>query len=93
MPTKKRRVGFIPRNDVLEIIGKLSFENNLSYSKIVCILVEEALFKRGILTAMDKEDCLTKNKISDNNYSIDSDSYKKFIMFLKFQEKLKESGI
>ena len=26
MPTKKRRVGFIPRSDVFEIINKLSFE-------------------------------------------------------------------
>tara|TARA_A100001011_G_scaffold111954_1_gene118431 strand:- start:378 stop:755 length:378 start_codon:yes stop_codon:yes gene_type:complete len=48
MPTKKRRVGFIPRNDVLDIINKLSFESNLSISKIISILVEEALYKRGI---------------------------------------------
>ena len=48
MPTKKRRVGFIPRNDVLEIINKLSVDNNLSYSKIINILVEEALYKRGL---------------------------------------------
>ena len=49
MPTRKRRVGFIPRIIVLEIINKLSFENNLSNSKIINILVEEALSKRGIL--------------------------------------------
>ena len=48
MPTKKRRVGFIPRNDVLDLINKLSFESNLSISKIISILVEEALYKRGI---------------------------------------------
>ena len=48
MPTKKRRVGFIPRSDVLDLINKLSFESNLSISKIVNILVEEALYKRGI---------------------------------------------
>ena len=48
MPTKKRRVGFIPRSDVLDIINKLSFESNLSISKIISILVEEALYKRGI---------------------------------------------
>ena len=48
MPTKKRRVGFIPRNDVLDLINKLSFESNLSISKIINILVEEALYKRGI---------------------------------------------
>ena len=48
MPTKKKRVGFIPREDVMRIIDKLSIENNLSNSKIISILVEEALSKRGI---------------------------------------------
>ena len=48
MPTKKKRVGFIPRDDVMRIINKLSKENNLSNSKIIGILVEEALSIRGI---------------------------------------------
>ena len=48
MPTKKKRVGFIPREDVMKIIDKLSIENNLSNSKIISILVEEALSLRGI---------------------------------------------
>ena len=48
MPTKKKRVGFIPREDVMRIIEKLSTENNLSNSKIISILVEEALSVRGI---------------------------------------------
>ena len=48
MPTKKKRVGFIPREDVMRIIDKLSMENNLSNSKIISILVEEALSIRGI---------------------------------------------
>ena len=48
MPTKKKRVGFIPREDVMRIIDKLSTENNLSNSKIISILVEEALSIRGI---------------------------------------------
>tara|TARA_Y100000991_G_scaffold213350_2_gene198911 strand:- start:1168 stop:1551 length:384 start_codon:yes stop_codon:yes gene_type:complete len=53
MPTKKRRVGFIPRSDVLEIINRLSIESNLSNSKIINILVEEALYQRGILDIAD----------------------------------------
>ena len=55
MPTKKRRVGFIPRNDVLDIINKLSYENNLSYSKIINILVEEALNTRGLIDNLGEE--------------------------------------
>ena len=50
MPTKKKRVGFIPREDVMKIIDKLSIENNLSNSKIISILVEEALSIRGIFS-------------------------------------------
>ena len=49
MPTKKKRVGFIPREDVMRIIENLSNENNLSNSKIISILVEEALSIRGII--------------------------------------------
>ena len=48
MHTKKKRVGFITREDVMRIIDKLSIENNLSNSKIISILVEEALSIRGI---------------------------------------------
>lgn len=48
MPTKKKRVGFIPREGVMKIVDKLSFENNLSNSKIISILVEEALVQRGL---------------------------------------------
>ena len=50
MPTKKKRVGFIPREDVMKIIDELSIENNLSNSKIISILVEEALSIRGIFS-------------------------------------------
>ena len=48
MPTKKKRIGFIPREEVIKIIDKLSLENNLSNSKIISNLVEEALNHRGL---------------------------------------------
>ena len=123
MPTKKRRVGFIPRNDVFEIINKLSFENNLSISKIINILVEEALYKRGIyniktgkasknkdwisldnknnlVIGNNKDGLLNKfknNFINNENLRqnevkediLDSEIYEKFLIFLKFQEKMK----
>ena len=53
MPTKKKRVGFIPREDVMRIIDRLSIENNLSNSKIISILVEEALSIRGIFNKLN----------------------------------------
>ena len=48
MPTSRRRVGFLPRPEVQEILDELSMEENLSQSKVVGILVEEALHYRGI---------------------------------------------
>ena len=63
MPTKKRRVGFIPRSDVLDLINKLSFESNLSISKVINILVEEALYKRGIFNIKNGKVLNYENKI------------------------------
>ena len=67
MPTKKKRVGFIPREDVMRIIEKLSTENNLSNSKIISILVEEALSIRGIFNK--KKGKVTQSyQSNDNNF-------------------------
>ena len=65
MPTKKKRVGFIPREDVMRIIDKLSIENNLSNSKIISILVEEALSIRGIF---NKKNGKVTQSYQQNNY-------------------------
>ena len=67
MPTKKRRVGFIPRSDVLDLINKLSFESNLSISKIINILVEEALYKRGIFNIKNGKVLNYESKINFDN--------------------------
>ena len=69
MPTKKKRVGFIPREDVMRIIDKLSIENNLSNSKIISILVEEALSIRGIFNKKNgkaTQSYQTNNVLSQN---------------------------
>ena len=70
MPTKKRRVGFIPRSDVLDLINKLSFESNLSISKIINILVEEALYKRGIFNIKNGRVLNYNNKIQFDNENL-----------------------
>ena len=127
MPTKKKRVGFIPREDVMRIIDKLSIENNLSNSKIIRILVEEALSIRGIFKKKNgrvtesyqqnnhKSKTLSNYStsfIDNKEFSIDTESgnhfssgksthlnnsnqeafdletYKKFLLFLKFQEMM-----
>jgi len=74
MPTKKKRVGFIPREDVMRIIDKLSIENNLSNSKIISILVEEALSIRGLFNKKNGKAVKSFHIINDNsqNYSDNS---------------------
>ena len=66
MPTKKKRVGFIPREDVMRIIDKLSIENNLSNSKIISILVEEALSIRGIFNKKNGKATQSYQQNKDN---------------------------
>ena len=74
MPTKKKRVGFIPRDDVMKIIQKLSIENNLSNSKIISILVEEALSIRGIFNKKNGRATKSFEEIKDNSIDISEDS-------------------
>ena len=127
MPTKKKRVGFIPREDVMRIIDNLSIENNLSNSKIISILVEEALSIRGIFNKkngrvtqlyqenkdnskilsdsstsfIDNEEFSIDTKLGNdfspgkpthlnkpNQDTFDLQTYKKFLLFLKFQEMM-----
>ena len=49
MPSKRKRIGFLPREEVKEIIDKICEHNKLSQSKVTGILVEEALNSRGVL--------------------------------------------
>ena len=48
MESKVKRIGYLPRKRVLEIIDEISKTESISRSKVVGILVEEALDARGI---------------------------------------------
>ena len=48
MENKVKRIGYLPRKRVLEIIHEISKSESISRSKVVGILVEEALDARGI---------------------------------------------
>ena len=92
MPTKKKRVGFIPREDVMRIIEKLSTENNLSNSKNLFDnsgdLTDNA--KLSIDTNLGNHFIPTKsaNLNEVNQEAFDLQTYKKFLSFLKFQEMM-----
>ena len=48
MENKVKRIGYLPRKRVLEIIDEISKHESISRSKVVGLLVEEALDARGI---------------------------------------------
>ena len=48
MKENSKRIGYLPRKRVLEIIDEISKSESISKSKAVGILVEEALDARGI---------------------------------------------
>ena len=69
MENKIKRIGYLPRKRVLEIIDEISKTESISRSKVVGILVEEALDARGIAN-------FGYSNISKSN-SYNSDNYKK----------------
>ena len=48
MENNIKRIGYLPRKRVLEIIDQISESESISRSKVVGLLVEEALDARGI---------------------------------------------
>ena len=73
MPSPMKRIGFLPSEEVHEIIEKLCTANEFSQSKVTGILVEEALRSRGVL---NKTYGLNHNYNSDFiNYSFDHEKF------------------
>ena len=50
MPSQRKRIGYLPSEEVHEIIDKLCRANEFSQSKVTGLLVEEALRSRGVLS-------------------------------------------
>ena len=71
MPSSRKRIGFLPSEEVHEIIEKLCTANEFSQSKVTGLLVEEALRSRGVLNKssgqnnVDKEDLINSSFDSD----------------------------
>ena len=50
MPSQRKRIGYLPSEEVHQIIDKLCRANKFSQSKVTGLLVEEALRSRGELS-------------------------------------------
>ena len=73
MPSPRKRIGFLPSEEVHEIIEKLCTANEFSQSKVTGLLVEEALRSRGVLNESYGEN---QNKKGDFiNFSIDQETF------------------
>ena len=70
MPSQRKRIGFLPSEEVKNIIDKICEHNKLSQSKVTGILVEEALFSRGILI----------NSLNKKTYDNDSNHNKSLLI-------------
>ena len=67
MENKVKRIGYLPRKRVLEIIDEISKSESISRSKVVGILVEEALDSRGIAN-FGYSNIVNSNSYKSNNY-------------------------
>ena len=67
MENKVKRIGYLPRKRVLEIIDEISKTESISRSKVVGILVEEALDARGIAN-FGYSNISKSNLYQSNNY-------------------------
>ena len=73
MPSQRKRIGFLPSEEVHEIIDKLCKDNEFSQSKVTGLLVEEALRSRGVLKGPFSPNNSKESKF--NNYSFEQEPF------------------
>ena len=67
MPSQRKRIGFLPSEEVHDIIDKICRANEFSQSKVTGLLVEEALRSRGVLSdVFQKKSCEMTNFINNS---------------------------
>ena len=72
MPSPRKRIGFLPSEEVHEIIEKLCTANEFSQSKVTGLLVEEALRSRGVLNESYGQNQNNRDFI---NFSFDHETF------------------
>ena len=73
MPSPRKRIGFLPSEEVHEIIEKLCTANEFSQSKVTGLLVEEALRSRGVLNESYGQN--QNDKVDFKNISFDNETF------------------
>ena len=72
MPSQRKRIGFLPSEEVHEIIDKLCKANEFSQSKVTGLLVEEALRSRGVLSDVFQEKSSEMLNFINNSFGQES---------------------
>ena len=76
MPSIRKRIGYLPSINAQETIIKIANKENLSQSKVVGILVEEALLARGGFDLQNSNDIIRKKRYcKENNFGNLSHNY------------------
>ena len=73
MPSQRKRIGFLPSEEVHEIIEKLCTANEFSQSKVTGLLVEEALRSRGVLNKSFNQNTVDGDDLI--NFSFDHETF------------------
>ena len=73
MPSPRKRIGFLPSEEVHEIIEKLCTAYEFSQSKVTGLLVEEALRSRGVLNQSYEQNENDKDYFI--NFSLDHETF------------------
>ena len=68
MPSQRKRIGFLPSEEVQDIIDKLCKANKFSQSKLTGLLVEEALRSRGVLRNSFNPNTRDENNFINNSF-------------------------
>ena len=73
MPSQRKRIGFLPSEEVHEIIEQLCTANEFSQSKVTGLLVEEALRSRGVLNESFNKNSIEKGNLI--NFSFNQETF------------------
>ena len=88
MPSIRKRIGYLPSINAQETITKIANKEKLSQSKVVGILVEEALIARGGFELKNSNDLIRK-KFDGQENNIENSSFK----YNDLDELISDNGI
>ena len=77
MPSQRKRIGFLPTEEVHDIIDKIALANKFSQSKVTGLLVEEALRSRGVINDLSPPKSIEELKFFSNSLTKEPSSESK----------------